>query len=316
MSLLIDDIRIGKLPVVPPNMHGDPAGLMNWRLIMQDLQPHLNSAEIFQIDNVARYYYETQCRETWDMYKDFPNLAPPFPAFWMEYRPPKFMLELEDPNSNDITGPKVLRSTANVNLGRTGILCIGSDFEETRMNPSFPMPMKELVTYVFVERPGEECVVGGNGVFSFKLDEMGSVMRFTPGWYSGQGDSQRRDGMTLMAIPAWLSICFLHCKNVAVQTTTPHSKLNKYYKRRHNRSMSVYKTLEIEPMRKVLSHQGSAASDGIAKAMHICRGHFKDYRKVGLGKNHVKGMWWWDSHVRGSAEAGSVEKVYSVDVPK
>jgi len=50
--------------------------------------------------------------------------------------------------------------------------------------------------------------------------------------------------------------------------------------------------------------------------LHICRGHFKDYRLSvgGLGKHHLKGMWWWAPQVRGTAERGRVEKDYDVEV--
>jgi hypothetical protein len=35
----------------------------------------------------------------------------------------------------------------------------------------------------------------------------------------------------------------------------------------------------IEPLRQILRTQGRAHEHGIAKAMHICRGHLRDYRE-------------------------------------
>lgn len=53
--------------------------------LVNDKQPD----HIIRIDNVAKYYLddlEHHIGEKWDMQKDFPNLAPPFSDFWMEYK--------------------------------------------------------------------------------------------------------------------------------------------------------------------------------------------------------------------------------------
>jgi hypothetical protein len=47
------------------------------------------------------------------------------------------------------------------------------------------------------------------------------------------------------------------------------------------------------------------------QALHICRGHFKDYRQSGLFGRH-KGVFWWDMAARGSAEQGIVDKDYRI----
>lgn len=41
----------------------------------------------FKIDNVTRYYYEGDPKERWEV-GDFPNLAPPFAQWWMEWLSP------------------------------------------------------------------------------------------------------------------------------------------------------------------------------------------------------------------------------------
>jgi len=60
----------------------------------------------------------------------------------------------------------------------------------------------------------------------------------------------------------------------------------------------------------------ASASDetgvSIQKALHICRGHFKDYRKSGLfGK--IAGIFWWDQHARGSADCGIVKSTHVIE---
>ena len=73
-----------------------------------------------------------------------------------------------------------------------------------------------------------------------------------------------------------------------------------------------FKTLDIRPMRKVLEDEGQAATVGLQRALHICRGHFATYSpdKPLFGKH--AGTFWVPAHVRGNAERGVVAKDYRV----
>lgn len=116
--------------------------------------------------------------------------------------------------------------------------------------------------------------------------------------------------------PAFLHTMFglalLNCKNVHAREQPCSPKLAKRYQERHGHKRPRYYVLDIEPMRqKFRDANGGKDGISIAKALHICRGHFKDYRKKPLfGK--VSGMFWWQPHVRGTAEAGIVEKDYRI----
>jgi len=73
----------------------------------------------------------------------------------------------------------------------------------------------------------------------------------------------------------------------------------------------------VEPLRKQLRKQDSRPDDEgrhIQQALHICRGHFKDYRDSGLFGKHF-GIYWWDMHMRGSKEYGEIVKDYEIEVP-
>ena len=39
-------------------------------------------------DNVSNYYYEGNEQETWVLEKDFPNVAPPFELFFLDFKAP------------------------------------------------------------------------------------------------------------------------------------------------------------------------------------------------------------------------------------
>lgn len=110
-----------------------------------------------------------------------------------------------------------------------------------------------------------------------------------------------------------LATSFLHCKNVTVQSTEPSLKLQKARERRGKLPLFTFKTLEIKPMTKILREEGESETKGLAHALHICRGHFKDFQQgPGLGKNHAHGLYWWDSQVRGNRQVGAVIKDYKV----
>ncbi len=118
------------------------------------------------------------------------------------------------------------------------------------------------------------------------------------------------DAMPRAADPALLAMCLMHCKNVNVKDNAQPDPLSKKHLAKTGSPLVRFKTLEIEPMTKALRSAG-AVSNGLAKSLHLCRGHFKDYRQHGLfGK--LKGLYWWDQHIRGTIEAGITVKDYAV----
>jgi hypothetical protein len=116
-----------------------------------------------------------------------------------------------------------------------------------------------------------------------------------------------------------LSMSFLHCRNVNLDTVTPpkHVVHNKNAKRRGETDFQPvqFKTLDIKPMRQVLKTEGQEDTQGTAKALHICRGHFKHYEEGrGLfGKYH--GTYWFPQHTRGTLDRGTVVKDYRIQTP-
>jgi hypothetical protein len=102
-----------------------------------------------------------------------------------------------------------------------------------------------------------------------------------------------------------------HCKNVRHVEHVPGGKFERAKRRRGEEPSLRYYTLEIDPMKQVLRTEGNADSTGLKQALHICRGHFKDYRQSGLF-GRIKGIFWWDSMARGSSSQGVVAKDYAV----
>ena len=111
------------------------------------------------------------------------------------------------------------------------------------------------------------------------------------------------------------ALALLNCKNVHAREQPCPPKLAKRYEERHGHKRPRYYVLDIEPMRQKF-RDANGGRDGIslAKALHICRGHFKNYdERPMFGK--LKGTYWWQPHVRGTAEAGVVDKDYRIKLP-
>jgi hypothetical protein len=171
----------------------------------------------------------------------------------------------------------------------------------------------ELVNFaewsMYVDEYGKICMIGDHPCF------FGGVR------HSGDKDMELIKIMmyfcTNLLFIGLLTVSFMHCKNVvpsiAGESRKRVKQSHKDYITTGNATVPVkrFYVLNIEPMKKVLKTEGKAAETGLKKAVHICRGHFKDYREHGLfGK--YKGLYWWDMHVKGNKESGIVDKEYSV----
>lgn len=116
------------------------------------------------------------------------------------------------------------------------------------------------------------------------------------------------------ALPFFLALSLMHCKNVTLEDVEPPLQQSKKHAKHHGLPLVSYKVLQIDPMKIVLQQEGHINETGMNNALHICRGHFKDYSDRGLfGKYH--GMYWWDAFVRGAETHGLVLKDYNIKLP-
>ena len=106
----------------------------------------------------------------------------------------------------------------------------------------------------------------------------------------------------------------MHCRNVKVVEGVPPPKLSKKHEKKSGRPLVHYHVLKIDHMKTVLEREGKASTEGLKKALHICRGHFATYGQDGKGLLFGKhaGRYWIPMHVRGKAEQGVIVKDYDV----
>lgn len=260
---------------------------------------------VFYVDNVAEYW-----SHRWDSgdrvkASELPTLAPAFPRMWFEWRiAPRVTRPIphSDERSKEATEYEAVEIVAEEIVGGGWKLLMSPwsrmgefDYQET---PKGEWHRKEInavpikwTTWELILGPGGEVVDSTNGpVF---------------GAANGHED--------LMTFPALMALAFMHCKNIRHVEREPVYYSGKGWRSVKPKHVRHY-TLEIDPMREVLRREGNAEAVGLARALHICRGHFKDYRQSGLfGK--IKGIFWWDSMVRGKPEHGQVVKDYAVKAP-
>jgi hypothetical protein len=205
--------------------------------------------------------------------KDFPNVRPQMGKMWFEY--------------------------SNVDQTKYGLGCI-SEWDEAKQ-------ITLSIFFTFMEfKPGSPInhpvYIGNLKVFS---DYNGQVIHY-------EKDEDFSDRLLDCASSALAAISFMHCKNVVVQSTEQPIKLQKSRERRGKLPLFTFNTLEIRPITKILKEEGESETKGLKYALHICRGHFKDFSTgKGLFGKH-KGLYWWDSQVRGNIEIGAVIKDYNI----
>jgi hypothetical protein len=292
MSRLIDDIRGGALMMpwfVAPGL------MTSWDDYCARVCDQLRKeVPVVLIDNVAQFYFSSE-QEYWSVEKDFPNVAPPYPQFWCEHKMPK-RIHSGEKGDTDLT--------ELVASGRIGVLVTAIPPESAKYSGEMPATTKWILwCEVFIDY-GQRGIAaqGPHGSIFMLVDEHGAILDkpWMQAYDGGKYTGVMRNLMTFTH-PTLLAITFLHCRNVTVVDNPVPPKLARRYRERHEgRAPAAHKTLIIEPLKSVLRKEGRSGEVGIQKAMHICRGHFKDYREGrGLfGKYHQ--LVWQPMLVRGT----------------
>jgi hypothetical protein len=273
----------------------------------RDLHPyetHERLASVINVDieNVARYL-KGQTDSEGDPYQDweFPNCVPPWRAAFFEYKTWPFCLGQIDPT--DCKGWAVLGLAYDKREYPEENLLITQGDEENRWLIFFSMWRRSKRCW----SPRTDCAI--------RVREDGALWRDGNTGRTLIAAPEDPEGYIAELDPVLLAFSFAHCKNVELRRIEPDPKRVRAARRR-GRPLRAYHVLEIDPMRRVLRDEGGAESGGLQQALHICRGHFKDYRESGLfGSEKHKGVYWWPQHLRGNAKEGVVEKGYSVKAP-
>jgi len=309
MPRLIDDLRAPDAKVAMPNIVASRLE-QAWTSYAATVNEILHDEfPILLIDNVADYYFQASDQEYWDLSRDFPNLAPPYVRFWCEHKLPK---TIHSKQKGDTQVSELVPS------GRVGILITALDPKECK-GDGIPVEARWILwADIFIDFGRRDCAADGPHCPIFlAIDAEGRLL----GEPHAQSYSEPELGEIVRSLMTWLhpallAISFLHCKNVAIVENEAPAKLAKRHRERHGVTPCRYKTLIIEPLKQILRREGGSDKVGIQRALHICRGHFKDYRQgAGLFGRYHK-LIWQPSIVRGTKGEKAPPREAEIRLPK
>lgn len=266
----------------------------------------LEESVVIVANNVCSYIYEISTQDEWNIHHDFPNVAPPFETFFIEFNAPRTI----NVNGNILTDHKFRDY-------KFGILFKAFDTGNHYLSSIGARWAIGCTVYQRSESMNKTVIVG---YAQIAVREDGTVIDSDPGYIvaipkeqNGKDPDAIQRAIHNTLIVGLMTISLMHCKNVDLKTQIPPVALSKKHQKRCGVPLVKYKILEIDPMKKILRLEGNSQSLGLKHALHICRGHFKDFSKGKGLFGRYRGMYWWDSHVRGDPSHGVVVKDYNVN---
>lgn len=266
--------------------------------------------EVFDITDICKDYFEKPYACIEDIMRKPYVLMPPFKQQFFYCRmPPVWRLgdgtQLPNPLPSEI-GIHVWRAYGDVGRKKIPASILHTP-EEARV---------QLMCSIFVR--GEHGEIYSPGVTMRWLTDLGHEIDVEPGkqmcllgaWPEADND-RLIHFVNLLESPLLIALAFLNCKNVGSKKHVVPAKLNRSFQRKHRLPYYSYRTLVVKGTSLGCGQQPAIGESGIVQPLHLCRGHFKHFEGKGLfGK--LKGTFWWEAHVRGAKEIGTVEKDYRI----
>jgi hypothetical protein len=310
----------------------------------------LKATTFVDISPAAEWFYSGTDQEDWDYRDDFPSLAPPWEIAWLEFRTPRVInsrtlgkhhglidagiaamgMRLVGIHVPEKFQRYALEADAGLRIVQENQASYGvfanwgtkEALDERRANIDKAIAHGALCRWILkmdvvfalrngFHKPWSSC--------AFSLDPLGKPIietmfsqitpDFKPALIAGADQNAASWGPCL---PFLFAISLLHCKNVSLELVPTSARIQRKRDRRYTPGIR-YKRLVVEPMREAMRRErtGAEPGDTVKHALHICRGHFKDYREKGLFGRY-KGIYWWEQHVRGDAQYGEIRKDYVV----
>ena len=292
------------------------------------IRKDLAASVVFSIDNVAEYYFANHVQAGGgDGPESFPNLAQPYPRVFFEYRLQPHMYDALFDEADRGEERQLTHVGALVITGSPSLIS-GPDWEQRYGPDGVQQSQCQWLQFVSLFSSNaldrDVCRISYKAVLALAADGTLLTQPHMSLWHLRSDIPNVIPDEICMAIarlgllvnPVFLAASLLHCKNTNTADHRPPPKLNKAYRRRHGRPLVSYKTLTVTPLMTRSKGVGASAGTGESKPLHLCRGHFKDYRNsAGLFGKH-QGLFWWDMHARGALEQGAVVKDYAINLPQ
>lgn len=303
-------------------------------------QEHVTRVDITP---AARWFYEDNPQEDYDHKEDFPTLAPPWPATWMEFSTP-----------NRINANGEIEENAFPLADRMGAYIVGTNIGDKDVAGE-DHPLRQIADVVAEDDLVSKARVGTKtpedaewwvawslyvstrnrvlnlGVVGDFLDSGGQLLFVGPenrGRIAIPGPLLRRrieageiatrtasDWIINQCLPFEFAVSLTHCNNVELSEDSVPDPVQKKRRDSGKDPGMTFKCLELDHIKEKSRTESSSDESEIDRALHICRGHFKEYTEDNPLFGKHTGTYWWPMHVRGSKDAGEVKKSYKVQDP-
>jgi hypothetical protein len=280
-----------------------------------EFQEVLKNATALDITNVSDYFFKVNEQEHWEYEKDFPNIAPPWPNIWFDWKVPEYI------NSEG----KLLKNLNHRTIIRNGVHLLScmtpKEFPNTNIKwGCSALFFAELHGEIQIYPIGIQFFVGEKGIF-LKYSKVLPTLTNDPKAdfnvlvlsknLSRQNIDEIRMFVSIMLDVVFMALSFIHCKNIQISPAKTFQSVKN--PKKNKKHFIKYYTLEIDPIKKMLDGVMSNKTN-IKKALHICRGHFATYspEKPLFGK--FTGTIWKPMHTRGNSKIGEIVKDYKVKI--
>lgn len=300
----------------------DGADFHNAPRMAHEFRQSLSEAVPILIDNVARYYFTNKGVGEWTL-SDFPNIAPPFEKYWMEFKgigPQEIGQQMWAELSQDYSGNATVPIACGLlvesfPVDETAVIQDSIDDSDntlvhydpkevkwyTRSTvvyelPNWKKPMVIGLYHIYITPEGEQHPTSKRRMHTEcfwrrPVEEPKSLLDVR-GWENyrkAQDDIKilMAQFARLVLMPAMLATTFLHCGNVSIEAdaSVPAFKKKSWLKKK-KRPMVEFKVLNIGGVTRSLKESGSETEGtGLKRALGIRRGFFRHYGpKWGKGK--------------------------------
>ena len=296
------------------------------------LRPGSSPVVVLDGTNVGEWFYGGTSQEEWWYDQHFPNVAPPWPAFFVECRRPHQLLT-ERTDVGEL-GPEILPYA-------WGMLVTSE-----RLDTGFWTVCTELFVQSAKHQPAsgpwamQVGQIDPEGLFTIPDDNLIATAQraairsgIDPTIAIAAQDERRRgpigltsfnadlpddivgplvQALSALHLPLWLAVCFTHFRNVPTQRVKPSAALSRKWAKRHGAPLSAYTVCDIRPAAAIVDAT-EAAHHGTNRggALHIVRGHFKHYDADAPLFGRHTGTWWWADRLAGQAQPGrTIRKDY------
>jgi hypothetical protein len=269
-------------------------------------------APVVHIDEVAELFALHE-KSMWHP-SEFPNWAPPFDHFFVEWNQPRTWL---------IDGRLVTQEPCQFGFlvgairGRKGIEEVLS-WTHAPWIAQYDIHAAEwmLIASAWGANPakpicGAPCYLDYMAGILVRGDGA-CIVCFADGKRAQPETAGGDDGFTTTMLNILgFGISFMHCRHVATERID--APLGKSRRRNHSCATGLkHYTLRIGPAVHAIRRESGVEHSNIKRALHICRGHFMHYTEARPLFGKYAGTFYCPDHVRGQVEAGRVEKEYAV----